>query len=101
MRRAARVDSTQGPIVAALRSLGAICQSLGQVGDGVPDLLVGWAGRNILLEVKQPAGPDGGASKDGQRLNTEQILWHSRWRGQVAIVRSVDEAIKAVVGRRP
>lgn len=49
MRRAPRTDANQAEIVAALRTRGALVQSLAGVGAGVPDLLVGWRGalRNL------------------------------------------------------
>ena len=55
-RTAAKVDANQADIVAALRRIGATVQCLHQVGHGCPDLLVGWHGENILLEVKMPGG---------------------------------------------
>ena len=43
-RRAARRDDNEAAIVEALRAVGASVEILGN-GDGVPDLLVGYAGR--------------------------------------------------------
>jgi hypothetical protein len=94
MRRAARIDPNQREIVEALRRLGCSVQPLHTVGGGVPDLLVGWRGRNFLLEVKRPFGPRGGAS--AVSLNDEQRLWHEVWRGHAAVVRTVDDALEAV-----
>jgi len=79
-----RVDSNQRTIVAALRAVGATVESLG--GKGVPDLLVGFLGRNYLLEVK--------ARK--KRLNVHQEKWHVGWGGQVAIVRTIADALEAI-----
>ena len=63
MRRAAKVDGNQAEIVSALRQVGAEVQSLASVGQGVPDLLVGFRSRNFLLECKQ-------AKAKGQRMGT-------------------------------
>lgn len=82
MRRAAKVDANQAEIVEFLRKNGATVQSLGAVGKGCPDLLIGYMGKNILAEVK-----DG---KNG--LNTEQIKWHNGWNGQITVIRSVEDA---------
>ncbi|HVY63930.1 MAG TPA: hypothetical protein VHH11_03830 [Gammaproteobacteria bacterium] len=53
-------------------------------GDGVPDLLVGRAGRTWLVEVKCPYGPRGGlptrAATDG--LTEPQVDWWNAWRGE-------------------
>lgn len=90
VRRAAKVDDNQAVIVGALRALGASVQPLHAVGEGVPDLLVGYRGRNILLEVK-----DGGKAPSRQKLTPAQVSWHGAWRGQVAVVSSIAEAVEA------
>ena len=52
MRRASRTDRNQNEIIDALRKAGASVQPLHTVHDGVPDLLVGFQGRNFLMEIK-------------------------------------------------
>ena len=87
MRRAAKVDSIQPAIVSALRKAGASVEPLHMVGRGVPDLLVGLAGRTMLVEVKTGNGG----------LTDDQVVWHRMWRGSpVAIVRSVEDALYAI-----
>lgn len=81
-----RTDSNQAEIVAALRQAGASVFSLHAVGRGVPDLLVGFRGNNYLLEVKSEKG----------KLTEDQEKWINNWRGHVAIVRSVGEALKSI-----
>ena len=89
VRRAAKVDANQTEIVKALRQVGASVQSLAATGKGVPDLLVGFRGKNLLLEVK-----DGGKVKSARKLTPDQVEWHQDWRGHVAVVESVEQAIK-------
>ena len=91
MRRAAKVDANQTEIVKALRQVGASVQSLAATGKGVPDLLVGFRGKNLLLEVK-----DGGKVKSDRKLTPDQVEWHQGWRGHVAVVESVEQAIKVL-----
>ena len=91
MRRAAKVDDNQGEIVAALRSAGCSVTSLASVGRGCPDLVVGRAGVTYLLEVK-----DGRKPPSKRRLTSDEKAWHGAWRGQVAVVESVQDAFKAV-----
>lgn len=86
--RAARIDSNHAEIVSALRKMGCSVQSLARLGKGCPDLLIGYQGRNVVLEVKADKG----------MLRAVQAVWRSNWRGHVAIVRSVEEAIAAVHG---
>ncbi len=81
MRRAAKVDANHQEIVQTLRSVGATVQSLATVGHGCPDLLVGWNGKTILMEVK-----DGEKSPSARRLTEEQIKWHSEWMGGALLV---------------
>lgn len=83
---AARTDANQKEIVAVLRAAGCSVVSLHRVGDGVPDLLVGRAGRNYLLECKIP----------GRGLNDKQQEWHRAWAGQRAVVTTPEGALTAV-----
>lgn len=92
MRRAAQVDANHRDIVDALRDVGCSVESLAGVGDGVPDLLVGFCKQTFLLEVK-----DGTKKPSAQKLRESQVDWHAEWKGRpVIVVRSVAEALKAV-----
>jgi hypothetical protein len=91
MRRAAKVDANQADIVAALRKIGASVQTLHSVGQGCPDILVGWRGMNTILEIK-----DGKKPPSARKLTEDQVIWHETWRGQVAVVETVEQAIIAV-----
>lgn len=85
-RRAAKVDANQAEIVRGLRAFGASVQSLAPMGEGVPDLLCGKNGQTYLLEVKTAAG----------KLTADETQWIDGWRGQVAVVRTLDEALAAI-----
>ena len=92
-RRAPRRDGAEPAIVAALSALGCSVQPLS--GKGVPDLLVGIRGLNILLECKAPVGPLGGTH--GRELTDDQRIWHATWRGSKPwLVRSAEDAIASV-----
>ena len=86
--RASRVDVNQAAIVAAFRACGASVQPLHAVGHGVPDLLIGYAGRNLLVEVKNSEKPP-----SARKLTPDQVRWHESWRGRVAVVESPEAAI--------
>ena len=79
----------QATIVEALRAVGATVVSLAPIGKGVPDLLVGFGGGTYLLEVKNRAGR-------GLRLTDDQARWHTGWRGHVAVVSTVAEALGVI-----
>ena len=88
--RAARIDANHEQIVSALRAAGASVQSLAGVGKGVPDLLVGFQGKTMLMEVK-----DGKKTPSERRLTEDQLKWHGAWRGgPLAVVDSVDAALR-------
>ena len=92
MRRRGRVDSNQRAIVAALRQIGASVQSLADIGHGCPDLLVGFRGRTLLMEVK-----DGSKVKSARALTPDEEAWIAGWRGTPAfIVESVEQAVQTV-----
>jgi hypothetical protein len=80
-------DANQGDIVQALRKVGAVVVLLTVLGDGIPDLLVGFRGETFLLEVKTAKG----------RLEEAQEVFIATWRGRpVRVVRTVDEAFAAI-----
>ena len=81
MRRAARVDANQKRLVEYMRKLGATVQPLHTVGRGCPDLLVGWGGKNYLMEVKDDAKP-----ASARKLTPDEDAWHWAWCGQVDVV---------------
>jgi hypothetical protein len=62
------------------------------LGGGAPDLLVGFRGQNFTLEVK-----DGTKAPSDRKLTLAEVEWVSTWRGQVAVVCSIDDAL-AVLG---
>ena len=91
MRRVAKKDDNHPEIVQALRQIGCTVQDLAVVGDGCPDLLVGYRGRNFVLEVK-----DGEKVPSARKLTPEQVVWHHDWRGDARVVETVEQAIRAV-----
>lgn len=92
-RWAAAVDANQAEIVDALRKCGATVVPLHAVGKGCPDLLVGYRGANLLIECK-----DGRKPPSKRTLTEQQVDFHRDWRGQVAVVSSVTEAIAVLTG---
>lgn len=90
-RYAAKTDTNQAEIVEALRQVGATVQPLHFAGRGIPDLICGYRGANYLLEVKDGRRP---ASK--RQLTSDEAQWHEEWRGQVAVVASVDDALTVI-----
>ena len=86
MRRAAKVDSNHSDVVEAFRKMGASVFSTHMVGAGFPDLVVGYRGRNYLVEVK-----DGEKRPSARALTEDEQKFFDTWKGQVMIVESVTE----------
>jgi hypothetical protein len=86
--RAARIDTNQPAIVALFRKLGASVLHLHTLGAGAPDILVGVAGRNALVEIK-----DGEKPPSAQKLTPDEVDFHRDWRGQVTIIRTEAEVV--------
>lgn len=91
MRRAAKADANQAEIVALLRKLGCSVQPIHMVGRGVPDLLLGVAGKNFIVELK-----DGSKPPSARKLTPDETDWHQRWLGQVDIIESAAQAVEFV-----
>jgi hypothetical protein len=90
MRVAAKIDANQEQVVLALRAVGASVQTLAAIGKGVPDLLVGYQGKTLLLEVK-----DGRKPPSARKLTEDQLKWHGAWRGgPLAVVDGPDAALR-------
>jgi len=94
MRRS-RADDNQSQIVISLRGIGACVQSLTSVGDGCPDLLVGYHGQLYLLEVK-----DGKKYPSQRKLRDTQVRWHDHWlrtaRVTVHVVESFEDCLEVI-----
>lgn len=92
MRRAARVDGNQASIVKDLRTYGATVQHLHTIGEGCPDILVGWRRRNYLFEVKDP-----GKIPSKRVLTKDEEIWHAEWRGQINTIETFDDALAIIL----
>lgn len=89
--RAARTDANHAAVVKALRQCGCSVFDTSAVGGGFPDLVVGCAGKTMLMEVK-----DGAKPPSARRLTPAQLELHAHWRGgPIAVVLDVESAIRA------
>ena len=86
-----RVDDNHSEIVKGLRAIGATVRSTASVGQGFPDLAVGFHGQTWLLEIK-----DGSKSPSRRTLTPDEQKFHSTWRGAAAVVTSLDDALRTI-----
>lgn len=91
MAKARKVDVNQSEIVASLRFAAATVTLLHAVGSGCPDLLVGYRGRNYLLEVKNP---DVRGRK--HEFTPHEQEWMATWKGEYAVVYSAEDALRLI-----
>jgi len=85
---AKKVDENQKTIVHAFIALGASVLNLSTVGRGCPDLLIGYRGKSVLVEIKR----DSKAS-----FTDPQIKFMQEWRGgAVSRIDSIDSAIRLI-----
>ena len=93
-RTAARIDSNQPALVAALRQIPGVSVAVtSQLGKGFPDIVVGYRGRNYIFEIKDPEQPP---SK--RRLTSDEQKWHDRWCGQVDVVTCLGDCLHYMKG---
>ncbi|MEY4720068.1 MAG: hypothetical protein RL563_2686 [Pseudomonadota bacterium] len=90
MRRAARRDDNEGEIVRALRECGAQVVYI----DEPCDLIVGYKGRTILVEIK-----DGSKPPSARKLTPNEQKFHDEWTGgELHVITSVSQALDVIVG---
>lgn len=94
---AKRADANQPEIVVALRKMGALVLHLHEVGKGCPDLLIGYHGKLMLVEVK-----DGSKSASKRKLTPDEERFHQSWKGYVVVITSVADVIELIfrIGER-
>ena len=83
-----RVDENQKSLIHTFICLGASVLNLSTVGRGCPDLLIGYKGKTVLVEIKSSAKAT---------FTEPQIKFMQGWRGgAVSRIDSVDAAIRLI-----
>ena len=84
----ARIDTNHKEIVAALRQAGATVISMASLKHGTPDILCGFNGETILMEIKRDSKA---------KFTPDQLKFMANWKGgAVSRVDSVDAALRAL-----
>jgi hypothetical protein len=92
-KRYGNPDRNQQPIVDLVRAMGGTVEITTGVGDGFPDLVIGWRGLTILVEVKKP-----GKAAASTRLRESQDLFRVRWTGgPVLDVETATELVQKLI----
>lgn len=85
------MDANQSTIVRELRQAGCSVAVTSNLGDGFPDLVVGWRGVNYLFEIK-----DGTLPPSGRKLTKEELEFRKTWTGQYYVIESTTNALEAM-----
>jgi len=91
MRTKARTDDNQSHIVKMLRKIGCSVAVTSMLGNGFPDLTVGFRNKNFLFELK-----DGNKSASRKRLTPDEEKFFNSWQGQIDKVESFEEILKII-----
>jgi Holliday junction resolvase len=83
-----RVDENQSQLINTFIALGASVLNLSRVGEGCPDLLIGYKNKSVLVEVK---------TNERKPFTESQVKFMQNWRGgAVSRIDSVDAAIRLI-----
>lgn len=91
MRRAAKVDANQAQLVDLLRTAGMSVAVTSSSHDGFPDLVVGYGGISVLVEVK-----DGAKSPSARQFTPKQTDFHSAFKGAITVIEDEEQALGLV-----
>ena len=92
MRKHARIDANQKKIVAHLREIGCSVLVTSQLGKGAPDIIVGYKGKDYLIEIK-----DGEKPPSQQKLTPDEIKFKAEWKGEYHVVNSLDRLLEIIL----
>lgn len=84
MRRAAKIDTNHTQIREAFRRMGFAVADTAKLGAGYPDLTISRNQVTALVEIKRDKAA---------KLTTDQVKFHSEWKGLIYVVTSPDEAV--------
>jgi hypothetical protein len=88
MTYAKRVDLNHQEVVKALRSLGASVFDASRMGQGFPDLVVGYKQQTVLVEIK---------SSEQKRFTNAQLKFMAEWKGSAVVrINDIDGAIRLI-----
>lgn len=91
MRKYARQDANHKAIRGAFESLGCSVASLSSLGGGIPDLLVGYGGLCIAVEVKDASKPP-----SARKLTPDEERFRMNWKGGYRLVQNLDDVTETV-----
>lgn len=90
MRRSFRKDKNQSSIIRSLKKINASVVDASNIGNGFPDLIIGYHKKTYLIEIKNK---DNWYGKKGG--STSQKTFRTDWKGdQIYVFSSIEEIIE-------
>jgi len=87
MKKRGKIDNNQKVIVDVLRKVpGVTVKSTASLGDGFPDIIVGYREKNYLFEIKSGKG----------KLTPMELDFFAGWHGQVDVVTDVMQILDVI-----
>jgi len=91
IRRAAKIDDNQNELVALIRAMGVSVAITSAAHDGFTDLVVGFGGITVLVEVK-----DGSKEPARRKLTPQQVAFHGSFKGAITVIENEQQAVELV-----
>lgn len=88
LRHAARIDANQPAIIKLFRKLGATVYPTHTL-KGFVDIVVGYRGRNYLIEIK-----DGAKAASARQLTADEKEFHDTWRGSAHVIETESQVFE-------
>lgn len=86
MRKHGRVDGNQNYMVDKLRRLGVSVAITSSQGSGFPDIVCGYKGVNLLVEIKDPDKPP-----SARKLTELEESFKESWRGSYIVATDFEQ----------
>lgn len=91
-RKRAKKDGNQTEVVEKLRLMGMSVAITHQLGGGFPDFVVGYRGKNYMIELKDENQPP-----SNRKLTDDEVEFHLNWRGQIDVANNLEDVVNIVL----
>lgn len=91
IRRAAKIDENQPALVELIRAMGVSVAITSAAHDGFTDLVIGFGGVTVLVEVK-----DGSKPPARRKLTPQQVTFHGSFKGAITVIENEQQAVELV-----
>lgn len=88
--RIRKADNNQSSLVKQIRKIPGVTVRLTHtIGQGFPDGVIGFMGRNYLVEIKDPSKPP-----SQRKLTPDEQKFFDEWTGQIAVIETIEDVLK-------